>query len=153
MLARLEECSSDYDNVLIINTDAQELSRAIAGLYGDSPVVMSLQNSLGTPYGNPLKIISEMVRVAEKGGEIIISLFTQESLEECGIPIYQSISGLVGEPDLEKTDFRKGDFVSKTGYRSHWWTPEERGEIADLVGGEIVSEVIGRCFYILHTKY
>lgn len=154
MLNSLYEKSEAYKNCSIIKGDAQKLSDSLKEVNVGTPVIMCLQNSLGTPYGDPYKIISEMVKVAEKNkGELIISLFTQESLKDCGISIYSSIEGLVGEIDLEKTDFTKGDFVSKTGYKSHWWTPLERDEIVKMVGGKVISEVNGKCFYILHVKY
>jgi SAM-dependent methyltransferase len=154
MLKELKNVSSEYGNISIVNADAQNLSEALNGFDMKNPVVICLQNSLGTPYGDPFKIISEMIRVAsDNKGELIISLFTQESLKDYGISIYDSISGLVGEPDLEKTDFKNGNFISKTGYRGHWWTPEERDKIIQIVGGSIVAEVKGKVFHMIHVKY
>jgi hypothetical protein len=118
-----------------------------------NPVVLSLQNTLGTPTGDPLKIISEMVKIAQNKGEFIISLFIQEGLKDYGIPIYSSISGLTGEPDLEKTDFAEGIFISKTGYQSHWWKPEERAKIIKITEGSLIAEIKGKYFCILHIGY
>jgi ubiquinone/menaquinone biosynthesis C-methylase UbiE len=153
MLAELKKRAPQYQNVSVVECDAQELSKNLKDFNIDKPVVLCLQNSLGTPHGDPYKIISEMVKVAQKNGELIISLFTQEALKDYGIPIYNSVFELVGEPDLEKTDFINGNFISKTGYRSHWWRPEEREQIFKILGGSLVAEVEGDCFYILHIKY
>jgi ubiquinone/menaquinone biosynthesis C-methylase UbiE len=153
MLAELKKRAPQYQNVSVVECDAQELSNNLKNFNIDKPVVLCLQNSLGTPYGDPYKIISEMVNIAQNNGELIISLFTQEGLKDCGISIYSSVSELTGEPDLEKTDFINGNFVSKTGYRSHWWRLEEREKILKMLGGSLVAEVKGNCFYILHIKY
>jgi precorrin-6B methylase 2 len=153
MLAELKKRAPQYQNVSIIECDAQELSNNLKDFNIDKPVVLCLQNSLGTPYGDPYKIILEMVKVAQNNGELIISLFIQEELKDCGISIYSSASELTGEPDLEKTDFINGNFISKTGYRSHWWKPEEREQILKMLGGLLVAEIRGKCFYILHVKY
>jgi SAM-dependent methyltransferase len=153
MLAELKKRTSQHQNVSVIECDAQELSDSLKDLDVKNPVVLCLQNSLGTPYGDPYKIISEMAKVAQKEGELIISLFVQEDLKNYGITIYNATSGLSGEPDPEKTDFENGDFISKTGYRSHWWKPEEREKIRKMIGGETVAEIRGKCFYILHVKY
>ncbi|MDD5569082.1 MAG: rRNA adenine N-6-methyltransferase family protein [Candidatus Pacebacteria bacterium] len=153
MLYKLKEKALQYQNVSVIEGDAQGLSSSLKDFNTDKPVVLCLQNSLGTPYGDSYRIISEMVKLARNNGELIISLFTQEGLKDCGISIYDSISGLTGKPDLEKTDFVNGNFVSKTGYKSHWWKPEEREKILKMVGGFLVAEIKGKCFYILHVKY
>lgn len=153
MLAELRRRAPQYNNVSVVECDAQELSNNLKGFDIDKPVVLCLQNSLGTPYGDSYKIISEMVKVAQNNGELIISLFTQEGLSDYGVSIYSSASELSGEPDLDKTDFINGNFVSKTGYRSHWWKPEEREQILKMIGGSLVAEVRGKCFYIMHVKY
>lgn len=153
MLAELKKRVPQYENVSIVECDAQELSKSLKDFNIKNPVVICLQNSLGTPHGDSYKIISEMTKVAQNKGELIISLFIQEGLKDYGVPIYNSASGLVGEPDLEKTDFVNGNFVSKTGYISHWFKPEEREKILKIVGGTVIAEIKGNCFYILHVRY
>jgi len=154
LLPELKKRTEKYSNVEIIEGDAQKLSFLLKGRNIENPVLICLQNTYGTPFGDPFKILSEMVKVAEKNnGQIIISLFIQEGLKEYGIPIYYSVKELVGEPDLEKTDFEKGDFISKAGYKSHWWRPEERIKICNIVGGKKVSEITTKYFYLLHVKY
>lgn len=154
MIEGLKKTVDNYINCSIVECDAQELRSGLEGLDIKKPIVMSLQNSLGTPYGNPYKIIDEMVRYAkEKRGEIVVSFFTQESLQNCGVPIYTSLVGLVGEIDLTRTDFERGDFIAKSGYKSHWFTEKEREMIKELIGGMIISELKGNCFHIIHSKY
>lgn len=153
MLVELRKRALQYQNVSIIECDAQQLSSSLENFDIRKPVVICLQNSLGTPYGDPYKIISEMIKVTQNKGELVISLFIQEGLKDYGISIYNSVSELVGEPDLEKIDFAEGIFVSKTGYMAHWWKQEEREKIIKLVGGIVINEIIGKCYYILHVKY
>jgi len=121
MFNELRERGEKYPNVLVIEGDAQQLFNLLKNLDIQKPVLLSLCNTLGTLVGNSLEILSKMVKVAKDNkGEIIISIYTQESLKEYGIPMYNSTSALSGEPDLEKIDFQKGNFISKTGYQSHY---------------------------------
>lgn len=154
MFNELKKLAKQYPNVVVIDGDAQNLSALLKDFDIKRPVILSLQNTLGTPTGDPFKILSEMIKVIRKNnGEIIISLLIQESLKEYGMQFYFSAQELVGEPDLEKIDFQKGIFVSKTGYKSHWWRPEERDGLANIVDGAKIAEITGKCFYILHSKY
>jgi SAM-dependent methyltransferase len=153
MLAELKRREKQYPNVLFIEGDAQNLLELLKDLNIQKPVVLSIQNILGTPIGNPFEILPQMIKVAQDNGEIFISLFIQEGLKDYGIPMYSKISGLVGKSDLEKTDFQKGTFISKTGYRSHWWTAEERAEIAKIIGGTKIAEITTKYFYLLHCRY
>lgn len=110
--------------------------------------------TLGTWKGDYHQGLAEMKKVAqEKGGELVISLLRQEALESQGVPMYWTLKELVGEPDLERTNFEKGLFRSKTNYKSQWWTPEQRAKIAELLGGKKVGEVLNPHFWILHTSY
>jgi len=153
-LEELKRRTKQHKNTVIVECDAQNLSICLEKSIIDKPVVVCLQNSLGTPYGDPYKIISEMAKVAKNNnGELIISLFTQEGLKDYGVPLYDLVFELTGKPDLEKTDFENGNFVSRTGYKSHWWKPEEREEILRIIGGKLVGEVLKEYFYILHVKY
>jgi len=58
-------------------------------------------------------------------GEIIISLYRQQALKSWGLMSYYHGKEMNGEPDLTKTDLKKGLFVSKTAYASKWWTDLE----------------------------
>ena len=154
MLNELKKQENQYPNIAVIDGDAQNLSELLKDFNIKKPVVLSLQNTLGTPTGDPFKILSEMIKLAKNNnGEIIISLLIQEGLKDYGMQFYVNAQEMVGEVDLEKTDFQKGIFISKTGYRSHWWRPEERTELANIVGGTKIAEITGKCFYILHSKY
>ena len=86
-------------------------------------------------------------------GEVIISLFRQESLKDWGIRMYSKIQEMVGEPDLLKTDFKKGIFISKTGYEAKWWNLTEIEELKDYFRGEVVNEVLTPHFAIIHISF
>lgn len=153
-ITELKRRSKLYKNVTAIHGDGNNLYNLLKGLPVESPLVFSLQNTLGTWEGDYKDGLKEMVKTA-KGykGEIIISLFIQEGLKNYGIDMYRSISKLVGEPDLKKTDFEKGIFRSKTDYLSKWWTKNEREGIKKILGGKIVKEILYPAFYILHLSY
>lgn len=154
MLTELKQRAKKSSNVLVVEGNAENLSSLLERMELKKPVLLALQNILGTPIGNPFRILSEMIKVArDNNGEILISLFIQEGLQDHGMPMYSKIKELVGEPDLDNTDFTKGIFVSQTGYRSHWWRPEERSKVAKLVGGTKITELTTDYFYLLHSKY
>jgi len=94
-----------------------------------------------------------MKTVAKKHrGEIIISLLRQESLKNWGMKLYQEIKEMVGEPDLLKTNFNKGLFVSKTGYESKWWSLAEIKGIKNYFSGEMVNEISTPHFITIHIS-
>ena len=114
LLPELKQRAKQYINVSVVEGDAKNLSNLLRNFNIEKPVLVCLQNTLGTPVGSPFKILSEMVKIAKDyKGELIISLFTQEGLRDYGIPMYSEISQLTGEPDLEKTDLGKGFFSAK----------------------------------------
>lgn len=153
MLGELKKRTEMYENASIIEGDIQELSKLLERADVQSPVLLLIQNTLGTIEGDYKKVLSEMKSVAQKyKGEIIISLFRQESLKDWGIKMYSKIQEMVGEPDLEKTDFEKGIFVSKTGYTSKWWNSAEIEEIKNYFGGKMVNKIQTPYFSIIHIS-
>ena len=118
-----------------------------------NPVLVCLQNSIGTWEGDYKKAIEEMGKVAkEKHGEVIISAWRGELFKDYAVKIYSAIS-FIGEPDLERTNFDRGIYVGKSGYKVYWWSPEQREEILRMLGGRKVNEVLGTPFFILHVAY
>ena len=153
MLKELKERTKIYKNAMVIEGDIQQLSSLLEKADVKNPVLLLTQNTLGTIEGDYRKVLFEMKTVAQKyKGEIIISLFRQESLKDWGIKMYSKIQEMVGEPDLQKTDFRKGIFISKTGYEAKWWNLIEIEEIKNYFGGEIASEVLTPYFIIIHIS-
>ncbi|MCL6096708.1 MAG: class I SAM-dependent methyltransferase [Patescibacteria group bacterium] len=154
MFLELQERATRYPNTTAIRGNANDLSGLLDGQEVQTPVVLSLQNSLGTWEGDSQEALSEMQKVAEKAkGEVIISVFRQEALENQGVNIYRSAKALVGEIDWEKTDFENGIFRSKTGYLSKWRTAQERNKIKKSLDGQIVNEITTPSFWILHVAY
>lgn len=153
MFSRLIEHAKGYKNTEVFEGDIQNLSNILQRSNVQSPILLLLQNTLGTIEGDYRKVLSEMKKVAtEYKGEIIISLLKQGALKDFGMKLYTHIAPMTGSPDLEKTDFDKGLFVSKTGYESKWWTPGEIKEIKRNFGGKIINEAQTETFYILHLS-
>ncbi|MBD3252290.1 hypothetical protein GF386_00990 [Candidatus Pacearchaeota archaeon] len=130
MLSELKKRSSEFKNTKVIQGDITKLSEILEKEDIKNPVLMLVQNTLETIEGDWKKVLEEMKKIAEKyHGEIIISFFRQEALKNWGIDLYSSISEMTGEPDLEKTEFDRGIFVSKKGYTSKWRSREEIQDI------------------------
>lgn len=154
MFSELQRRAALYPNTTAIKGDANDLSSILVGADIISPVLVCLQNSIGTWEGDYRKALSEMGKVAKaKQGEVIISAWRGEQFKDYAIDIYTALSPVVGTPDPTQTDFKNGIFRSKTGYLSKWWKPEERDEIARILGGKKVKEVLGQAFFILHVSY
>ena len=153
MLKELKRRTKKYKNAKVIEGDIQELQKLLEKADVKNPVLLLTQNTLGTIEGDYKKVLSEMKAVAQKyKGEIIISLFRQESLKDWGIKMYSKIQEMVGNPDLQKIDFKKGIFISKTGYEAKWWNLTEIEEIKNYFGGEIVNEILTPYFSIIHIS-
>jgi ubiquinone/menaquinone biosynthesis C-methylase UbiE len=154
MLVELKKRTKKYNNASVIEGDMQELAMLLENADIQNPVLLLMQNTLGTIEGDYKKVLSEMKTVAQKyKGEVIISFFRQEALKEWGIKFYSTVKRMVGEPDLEKTDFENGLFVSKTGYTSKWWNASEIEEIKNSFNGKAMKEVLTPNFVIIHIAF
>jgi len=153
MLRELKKRTEMYDNASVIEGDIQELSNLLEKADVQNPVLLLIQNTLGTIEGDYKKVLSEMKAITKKyKSEIIISLFRQESLKDWGIKMYSKIQEMVGEPDLLKTNFKKGVFISKTGYEAKWWNSAEIERIKNYFDGEVVNEISTPHFCIIHIS-
>ena len=153
MFQELQKRTAKFSNAVAVKGDANKLSNILTGCDLVNPVLVCLQNSIGTWEGDYKKAIEEMGKVAEeKHGEVIISAWRGELFKDYATKIYSAIS-FVGEPDLERTNFDKGIYVSKSGYKVYWWSPEQRKEILSMLGGKKVNEALGTPFFILHAAY
>jgi len=66
--------------------------------------------------------------------------------------MYSKIQGMVGKPDLLKTNFKKGIFISKTGYEAKWWNSTEIEGIKNYFDGEVVNKIQTPHFSIIHIS-
>ena len=154
MFGELKRRTMKYPNVTAIQGDASYLSKLLNRTKLTAPVILSLQNSLGTWEGDPKKIIAEMKKIAhERQGEVIISLHRQKALKTYGIEMFKSVEALVGKIDLRKTDFKKRIFRSKTGYLSKWWNDSEVKEIIKRLGGKKIKKIENPNFIIINVVY
>jgi SAM-dependent methyltransferase len=150
----LKERAQNFENCQVIVGDANELSELLSGIKLYKPVLLCLQNTLGPWVGDRNKVILEMKKVAEENqGEIIISLFCREAIENWGIPMYRSIARLLGNYDEEKSNLAKGIYKTDTGYESYWFSKEDRKRIKERLGGRLAGEAIDHKYHIIHTAY
>lgn len=154
MLGELRNRAKVFKNVEVIEGDASNLCDLLSGKKIESPVLVCLENTLGTWVGDYFKALSQMKKVAEeKKGEVIIAIWRQEAFRRKAVAMYKYIADLVGETDLEKIDYKSGIFWSKTGFRSKWWTKKDREEILSMLGGKKLEGVDDPYFCIFHITY
>ena len=158
MFKELNRRKRSYKSTTAIKGNIAELSKVLDKLEGVeivNPVLLILQNTLGTiEEGNWRDVLREMRKVArDYKGEVILSLYRQKALKGWGLMTYYHGKEMNGEPDLEKTDFSKGQFVSKTGYTSKWWKDSEIEDMKRFFGGTILNEVVANEYWIIHLGY
>lgn len=152
MTEELKDRAEDLGDVLIIEGDILNLHALLTSLDINKPVFLLAQNTLGTIEGDWKAVLKITVEEAKKwNGEIILSFFRQAALRKWGFNMYKEIEDMVGEIDLEKTNVKKGLFVSKTGYISKWWTNKEIEEFKKL--GKVEDEIIEPEFHILRLSF
>jgi len=153
MYDELETRSRDYSNTKTILGDVTNLSKIIEKENIHRPVLLLLQNTLGTIEGDWKKLLKEMKKVVKKyQGEVLLSLYRQQALENWGIMTYWHGVEMNGKPDMKKTDLKNGFFVSKTGYTSKWWTDKEIEKIKDFFEGEVVDQVVTNEFIVFTIR-
>ena len=151
MASELEKRASLYQNVTVIEGDAQQLSTLLSQSELEGAIFLLLQNTLGTITGDWRRVLQEVENLAKLNhGEIVLSLLSQEALANWGIKLYRSLEEMTGPADLERTDFDAGIFRSKTGYVSKWWRIEERESFKT---GTLLNEIKTHTHHILHMEY
>ncbi len=155
MLPELKKRTSKVSNAKIIVGDMTKLSYLLANEKLSNPVLLLLQNTIGTIEGSAEDLLFEMKKVAnDNKGEIIITFFRSEKLLDWGINIlYPGTSSMVGNPDIKKTDLSKGLFESDTGYTSKWRSKEEIDDLKKFFGGQVINEIWTDYYCTLHIKY
>lgn len=154
MYAELERRSQNYKNVTVIDGDFNDLSGLLADFDLIRPVFLVLQNTLGTVEGDYQETIRSMKECAEhEEGELILSLFRQEALEEWGLNMYKSVASMVGDYDPEKSDLKSGIFRSNTGHVSKWWSDKDIEELLGKTGGKLAEHHKSRIFSLLRIVY
>jgi SAM-dependent methyltransferase len=155
MFAELQARSRKHPNCKAILGDLRDIGTILSNEQVSSPVFLLLQNSIGTLANiKPHELLEDIKAVAEKyQGEFILSLFRSAALKNIGIPMYKTITDIIGEPDMKKTNFGKGTFVSRTGYVSRWWSEDEVLEMKELLGGHLAREEISDMYHLLHFSY
>jgi ubiquinone/menaquinone biosynthesis C-methylase UbiE len=149
------ECKS-YKNTRAVEGDIFDINFIASDYKVDSPIIVTLlQNTIGTVEYAYRKLLGEIrdLCVAYKG-ELIISFFRQEYLEQWGVSLYKNyFQKMVGEFDVEKSNFEKGLFVTKTEYTSKWRNAREIEEIISYLEAEEVQSKIGRGFAVYHLRF
>lgn len=142
MIDELRRRAAASPRVSLITGRMQELPALLQTEDVVRPVLMILQNTLGTIEGSRPGVLSAMRDVATRHeGTVVLSLFRASALKTWGVSMYHLISEMVGRPDEAATDFDTGLFVSTTGYTSKWWTDDEVDGFIEHFGGEVLREV------------
>lgn len=154
MLNELKRRNSKFDNSEIILGDITKLSQELKEKELQNPVLLLIQNTLGTIEGKWKKVLEEMKKVAKDNeGEIIISFFRVESLKNWGAKLYTKTKEMTGEVNMDKTNFQKGEMITSTGYTSKWRSKEEIKEIINFLDGELIKDFWTDNWVILHINF
>ena len=154
MFEILKVKSSRFKNSTAVLGDMTKLESILRKLSISKPVLLLLQNTLGTIEGDYSRVLSQIAKIARQyHGEVVISLYRQQALKDWGLMSYYHGQEMNGEPDLTKTYFAKGIFISKTGYTSKWWTDKEIEKIKTLLQGRLSEEIVTDTYWIFHLVY
>lgn len=149
----LQKRASQFPNCIVLMKNGNDLSNLLPPDL-ENPVILSMQNTLGSWVGDRNLAITEMRKVAEpKHREIIVSLFCREAIKDWGIPMYATVERLLGRYDPSASDLENGIYKTDTGYESYWFSTEEREEIKKKLGGNIIGEILDHKFHIFHISY
>jgi SAM-dependent methyltransferase len=149
MYLELEHRAAQFPNATAIKGDFFGLDNILpANVH--HPLFLILQNTLGTIEGGTASdVLSGVMRIMkEKDGELILGLFRQQALRDWGVEIYGKEAPMVGNVDLEKSDFINGVMVTDTGYTSKWWTDEDLSTLRRL--GSVERELLADQYALMH---
>jgi SAM-dependent methyltransferase len=154
MLSQLRKVSQELQNSSVIEGDFTMISSILLLEDIEKIVFLLMQNTLGTLEGaNAEGVFLELKNIAKPvNGEIVISLFRQEALQHWGMQFYQRIQEMSGAPDLEKTDFPAGLFVSETGYTSKWRSKAEIESMIKTLEARVLHEIWSDQYCVLHLE-
>lgn len=157
MLTDAKREASKYANVKVVKADiSKDLPMKLIREFGDNPVLVCLQNTLGTLEGSAYAAVQQMDRISHiSKADIVLSIFCQEALHPYGVSLYTKLRTMVGEIDFEKTSYVSGLLVTKTGYTSNWWTPKARTVFKNTLfwGSRTAREVSNGVYWILHVSH
>src|SRR3989338_2644196 len=154
MFKILNQESAKFKNSTAVFGDMTKLETILKKFTIVNPVLLLLENTLGTIEGQYQQVLTQMRKIAKQNhGEAIISLYRQQALKDWGLMSYWHGKAMNGEPDIVKTDLKKGLFVSKTGYTSKWWTDKEIAGMKNFFEGKLLNEVIAETYWIFHLGF
>lgn len=151
MIRVLKKLATKYSNTRVIKGDFTRLNTLLKSQRINKAVFLSFQNTLGTVIGDWKRALYEIKKAMDRyNGEVIISLYRKNALKDWGLMTYWHGKEMNGEPDMEKTNFKRGIFVSKTGYTSKWWSNKEIFEIKRFLGERLLNEKMEKEYWIFH---
>jgi SAM-dependent methyltransferase len=151
MYAALVANQKEHDNVVCLKNDATEIARYLTLRTSASNLFLLCQNTLGVIEGNYRKMFGEIKEMSKTHRvEIIISIFNKEALRDYGTSLYGKLKEMVGTIDPEKTNHETGEFISRTGYYTKWWSEDEIDQVQKMLGASIVNTLIKREYSLYH---
>lgn len=152
LLEELARRIAKYENAEMVVGSGDDLVSLIN--HPPNPVLLSLQNTLGPWHGDRDIALSQIRTVLEETrGEAIISLFCREALRDWGLPMYKTVTGLLGAYDPVRSDIDNGCFRSDTGYESRWFSLGEREDLISGLGGRLKHELRRHQYHVFHISY
>jgi hypothetical protein len=139
MYQGLKQNASALTNVRTIRGDFFKLDELLPD-HINLPVFLILQNTLGTLEGGEADEVAKVVKqeAINRNGELVLSLLRQPALRGWGISMYKRLAPMVGNVDMDRSDFQEGLLITDTNYTSKWWTDEDINNFRAL--GNLIRE-------------
>jgi SAM-dependent methyltransferase len=152
MYSELIKNQKNVEKVSCIRNDITKLSDFLH-LKTNNNLFLLCQNTLGVIEGDYLKMFDCLKDLSRKDNiEIIISVFNKDLLHDYGLFLYAHLRDMVGDVDLEKTNFETGKFISKTGYYTKWWSKAEIYDLKNKLNAVIINGLIKKEYSLYHFQ-
>ena len=153
MFSSLVICQKNVDNVSCLKNDITKLSEYLDISKFNNTLFLLCQNTLGVIEGDYEEMLKEIKELAKTSNvEIIFSVFNKEVLKNYGLSLYEKLREMVGDVDLEKTNYEAGEFVSETGYNTKWWSKSEIYEFKDILNATLIDELTAKEYSLYHFQ-
>jgi SAM-dependent methyltransferase len=151
MFKGLALASADLPNVRVVYGDFLKLP-GILPEFIHRPMFLILQNSLGTIEGDANQALAVIKQEATKrNGGLILSLLRQPALRGWGVQMYSKLAPMVGNVDMQKSNFETGLLVTDTGYTSKWWTDADIAQLQSL--GQVTRQAAAAEYAFLELSF
>lgn len=152
MFNELNKRCMNFQNTQVFNTDISKLHN-LNFKTGNNLFVLA-QNTIGTIEGEHLKVLESLKNTISKiKGEVIISFFKAEAMNTFGKnELFPELNKMIGDIDIENSNLKKGELITKTGYTSKWWLDDEIKELLSFLDMKLLDKIETSHYSINYLK-